>query len=215
MYLTRAKANKKLPIPRKGTKYLAKASSHVKNGVPVVIAIRDMLRLARTSKEVKHLINEKKIKLNGQIVKSHRESIRLFNILEADKKYKLILLPTGKFKFEETKDNSKLCKVVNKKMLAGNKTQLNLHDGTNVLITKEEKVGVDDSLLIDFSHKIKKIIHFEKNKPVFIISGKSTGLNGTIKEVSKNHAIIKLDEIEKEVELHKSHVIVYESRNNN
>ena len=80
MYLSRAKASRKLPLPRKGTKYLARASSHLNSGVPVVIAIRDMLKLAKTSKEVKKMINERMIKINGKEVKDLKESIKLFNL---------------------------------------------------------------------------------------------------------------------------------------
>jgi len=36
-----------LPIPRTGTKYVVRAASYVGEGVPVVVAIRDMLQLAK------------------------------------------------------------------------------------------------------------------------------------------------------------------------
>ena len=64
MHLKRQEAITKLPIPRKGTKYVARALSHLDNSVPVVIAVRDMLRLARTTSEVKKMIHEKIFKLN-------------------------------------------------------------------------------------------------------------------------------------------------------
>ena len=65
MYQTRSEAIKRLPIPRKGTKYVARALMHKKNSVPVVIAVRDMLKLAKTAKEVKKTIREKMIKINN------------------------------------------------------------------------------------------------------------------------------------------------------
>ena len=124
-HLKRTKAIRRLPIKRKGTKYIARASNHVKDGIPVVIAVRDILKLARNAKEVKKMVNEGLIKINGKKVKDIKESIRLFNILEADKRYVLTVLPTGRFSFEETNSNYRLCSVSNKKMLRNKKIQLN------------------------------------------------------------------------------------------
>ena len=54
MHQSRQKATTRLPIRRKGTQYVAVASSSLENSVPVVIAVRDILNLARTKKEVKN-----------------------------------------------------------------------------------------------------------------------------------------------------------------
>ncbi len=208
MHLTRTKAIRLLPIPRKKTKYIARAASHVSRGIPVVIAIRDVLGLAKTSKEVKYMIRNKLIKINGKEAKDIKEAIKLFNILEVDKIYKLIILPTGRFKFEETKENSRLCKIIEKTLVRGNKVQLNLHDGTNALLNEKEKANVGDSVELDFSNKVKRIIKIEKGKEVFVISGKSIGLTGKIENIEGKKTKLKLNEINKEVELNVSHIIV-------
>ena len=141
MHQTRKASSTKLPIPRKGTKYIARASSHLNDSVPVVIAIRDMLKLARTAKEVKEMIKDKLLKINGKIVRDYRESIRLFNIFEADKPYKLTILGTGKFAFEEEKNSElRTCKIVNKRLLKSGKIQFNLHDGSNILSKENMRI---------------------------------------------------------------------------
>ena len=99
MHKKRQTLTTKVPIQRKGTKYVARASSHINDSVPVIIALRDMLKLAQTIKEVKYMIHTKLLKINGRPVKDYRESIRLFNIFEADKKYVLKLLPTNPLLF--------------------------------------------------------------------------------------------------------------------
>jgi ribosomal protein S4E len=53
MHQTRQQATTRLPITRKGTKYVARASSDLENSVPVVIAMRDILKLAKTKREVR------------------------------------------------------------------------------------------------------------------------------------------------------------------
>jgi len=195
-------------LPKKGTKYIARANSNSREGLPVVVAVRDMLKLAKTSKEVQFMINNKLLKINGRVVKDVKESLVLFNIFEADKSYELGILPTGRYFFEETKAKTRVCKVSGITNLKNKKVQINLHDGTNVLISPKEKVKIGDSVEIDFGGKLGKVLSLEKGKKVTIVSGKNVGLRGKIQEIDKNKVKIKFDEIEKEVELDKSHIFV-------
>jgi len=206
MYLKRSSMNNKLPLPRKGTKYVARASSHVKNGVPLVVAIRDMLHLANTSKEVNEMIKESLIKINGKLAKDIRESIRLFNILEVGKTYRLIILQTGRFSFEQVKENNRIAKVTSKTIVSGGKVQLNLHDGSNVI--SNEKIAVGDSIEIDLSSKINRVIPFSEGRKAFVISGKNIGKDGVVEKIENGKALIKFQNIDLGVELDKSHVIV-------
>jgi|TARA_B100000315_G_scaffold257312_1_gene305736 small subunit ribosomal protein S4e len=208
MHLKRNHLSRKLPLPKKGTKYIARANSNSREGLPVVVAVRDMLKLAKTSKEVQFMINNKLLKINGKNVKDVKESLVLFNLFEAGKSYELGILPTGRYSFEETKAKSRLCKVSGITNLKNKKIQLNLHDGTNLLISSKEKVKVGDSVGVDFEGKLGKIISLERGKKVTIISGKNVGLHGKIQEVEESKVKIKFDEIDKEVELDKSHIFV-------
>lgn len=192
MHQTRAHVTTKIPINRKGTQYVARASSHKSDSVPVIIAVRDMLHLAKTAKEVNEMIKDRLLKINHKAVKDYRESIKLFNILEAGKTYRLTILPTNKYSFEEiSKTDPRLCKVTDKKLLNNNVLQLNLHDGTN-LVTKS-KISTNDSVYLDSENKIKSHVAFEKGKKAFIISGKYTGKHGVIKEIKSNGVLISFD----------------------
>lgn len=193
MHQSRQEATTRLPIERKGTTYVARASSDLENSVPVVIAVRDILHLAKTKREVKKMITQKILKINGKNVIDFHESVKLFNILEAGKTYVLKLSPTRKFFLEEVKDGKeRLCKVIGKKLLAKDKIQLNLHDGTNVL--GDNKIKIGDSLHLDLSGKIKKHVPLEKGKEVFIIAGRYEGQTGKISDVQGKKASIKFKE---------------------
>jgi len=205
MHLKRTTANRKLPIQRKGTKYVARALNNLHSGLPVVIAVRDMLKLAKTSKEVKHMVNKKMIKINGKVIRDIKRTICLFSILELGEKYKLVVLPTGKFSLEKTKDKYRVGKIINKTFLKNKKIQLNLHDGTNIISKETVKTG--DSVELDWNGQIKNIIRLERGKNVFIFSGKSVGLNGEIGSIEKNKAKIKFKGKQGEVELGMSHII--------
>ena len=193
MHQTRQETTKKLPIRRKGTKYVARALSHPKESVPVVIAIRDMLGLAKTKKEVKKMILQKLLKVNGRDVRDYHESIKLFNLLEAGKTYVLKLSPVRKFFLEETKEkDERLCKVIGKTLLKNKKIQLNLHDGTNLI--GDSKIKIGDSLYLDLSGKIKKHVSLEKGGEAFIFSGKYAGQSGKVVDVQDKTATIKFKE---------------------
>lgn len=209
MHQKRNTLTTKVPLPRKGTKFVAIASSHKSDSVPTVIAVRDMLGLAKNLSEVKKMIHRKLLKINGKIVKDYRESIRLFNVFEADSSYVLKILPTKKFFFEkisEKDSNKRLCKIINKKLLSGNKIQLNFHDGSNVL-SQDKKMSVNDSVYLSFDAKINSHIKLEKSSKVFIFSGKYSGLEGTVSEVEDSIIKIKLKEKEEPVSLNKKQVI--------
>ena len=192
MHQTRSEIDTKIPIPRKGTKYVARALSHKNNSVPVVVAVRDMLKLARTAREVNEMIKQKLLKINGREVKDYRESVCLFNILEAGKSYFLILTENGKFKFEETKSvEERLCKVIGKKLQKKNKIQLNMHDGSNILA--DDKININDSVYLDFSGKIKKHIPLEKGKECIVVKGKYLGEKGKIEQLDNGKAEVKFN----------------------
>lgn len=192
MHQTRKEASLKLPIKKKGTKYLARALSHTYDSVPLVFAIRDMLNLAKTSAEVKGMIHRKLIKLNGRLVSESNTSIRLFNIIEADKNYILTLSPTGKFTFEETKDNKiRLCKIIGKKLIKDKKIQFNLHDGSNVI--SKEKYAIGDSLYLDMNGKVTKHKSLDKGSNVFIISGKYIGTSSKIDSLKDKKVTISIN----------------------
>jgi small subunit ribosomal protein S4e len=182
----------RIPIARKGTKYVARALSSKDNSVPLVIAVRDMLKLARTAKEVQKMIYEKMLKINGREAKDYRESICLFNLLEAGKTYALALDAHGRFIFEEPKNKTERpCKVINKKLLSKKKIQLNLHDGTNILASNEIKTG--DTVYLSLDGKLKSHVKLEKGKPCFVISGKYSGMKGKVEKVDEKGVHVHLE----------------------
>ncbi len=204
MHLTRAKSTTKLPIARKGTKYVARPFSHIYDSITVLAAIRDILKLGKNAREVNEMIKGKLIKINERIVNDYHQPICLLNILHADKSYKLTISPAGRFVLEETKDKTRIAKIIGKKVLNKSVTQLNLHDGTNIIFKEDAKVG--DSLELDFENKIKKVISFGKGKKVFVKSGRNMGNMGIVSSVEGNNVKIKLEE--KEVVLNKEQLIV-------
>lgn len=203
MHQTRSEVIKQLPLARKGTKYVARASRNSSNSVPLLVAVRDMLKLANTSKEVKGMVHNKKLKINGRVAKNLTDPICMFSIFEADKKYLLTMLPTGRFSFVETKESDRKLKIIGKVMVKGKKLQYALHDGTSILSDKEFSVG--DTLILNKENKISKHVAIDKGKEVFALSGSYIGKQGKVQEVLGNKINVKFDNGEAVV--NRSHLI--------
>ena len=149
-YLKRNNFGKFWPIPRKGTTYVAVSSHNKKESIPLIIVMRDILKLVKTKKELRKLINEKQIKINGKEIRETNYPICLFDVLALDtlgKNYKAVLSEKKKFVFEEISGKeakSKPYKVLSKKILAKGNVQLNLMYGKNII--SKEKVNIGDSI---------------------------------------------------------------------
>lgn len=204
MHQTRQNTPVQWPVPRKGTKYVASARLNKGSSVPVVVAIRDMLHLAKTSKEVKEMIKKRLITINDRTVYDLTDTVKLFSLLKADKTYQLTLLPTGKFVFSETKSKERPCKVVNKTLVSKGKIQINLSDGSNILAANNIKVG--DTVYMDSSNKMKKHLAVEKGAEVLVFSGKYSGTKGKIKSIEGNTVLVSFKD--KEANLPNSSVLV-------
>lgn len=188
------------PLPRKGNKYFAIASHSSNEGIPVRIALRDILKIANTAKEVRLMLLNKEVKINGKIRVDSKFPVKINDVvsLKNTKKNYRLVVAGKKLKFEEVSDkeaNKKIVKVVGKVLLSKGKYQINLEDGTNYLSKENFKTG--NSAVINFiENKIEKIIEIKENAEVKVISGKHAGKEGKILTVipEKKECLIKFVE---------------------
>ncbi len=188
MHLKRQKVNTAWPIPRKGTKYVVVTSHEKNNGIPILIILRDILKLAKNRKEVKKILNQKTVSLNGKAVHKDNQVAVPFDIITIrKKKYELVFSEKGKFTVKETEKTEKTIKVTGKKILKNKKTQLNLLYGKNII--SDEKVKVGNSVVIK-ENKITKVIPIEIGKSAVVLSGKHIGKEGEIKKIEGKIAVL-------------------------
>ena len=196
-YLKRQKVPKNWPIGRKGTTYVVRPNFNIERGLPILIILRDILKVAENRREVKKIIHEKQILLNNKPIKDDRENVLLFdnmNIVPTNKFYKMGLSNKGKFKINEIDANDagrKIAKIINKRILKGKKIQLNLSDGRNFL--SDLKCNVNDSVLINLlEKKIEKCVPLKEKAKVIIFDGKHAGERGIINSIKNKTAEIKI-----------------------
>ena len=206
MHLKRSESPKSWPIYRKGTKYIVRPISGIQNGVPLLIVLRDLLKVAKNRKEVKRAIHMKNIIVNNNPAKDEKNSLFLFDTLwipPLKKSYRLEVLSNRKIglgEIKESETNHKIVKVVNKKMLRGKKVQLNMSDGRNLLSNVE--CDTNDSVLINFKEKkIEKCLPLKEKAEIFVFAGKHAGKKGVIDKIDKIKKMAEVSINEKPVSI--------------
>ena len=197
-HVKRLSSPKTWPVPRKGTKYLTSPMpGRIKAlSVTLTMALRDILGLASTSKEVRSMIHGKEVLVNGENAKSYKDPIGVFDVLgipKIGKNYVVVIGEDRKIGLEEFKGSGKTTvrKVVGKTSLKGGKTQLNLFDSWNIL--SDMKVKVNDSVVLDVKKKqIIKHLPFKEGAKVHVIGGTHQGYKGVVDKVSEGQAEVKI-----------------------
>ena len=208
--LKRLFAPKWWPIERKNKKYTFAPRGAYKRelSLPLLLFVRDVLRLAENRKEAWNVIKKGEILVDGRKRKDPNFGLGLFNVIEIPSVKKTWrAVPKNGLSFIEIPENEsklKLCKIVDKKSLKGNRTQINLNDGRNILTN--EKYSTYDSLLIQVpEQKIVDHIKFAEKSVCMIFKGKNAGMIGKIKTIEKDRILM---DNEKTVEVPKDFVIV-------
>jgi small subunit ribosomal protein S4e len=185
----KSKMPKSWPVPRKTkTKKFIAVPSHSKNkAINLLFILRDVLKLAQTRREVKRILHQGDIKVNNKTRKAEEFPVQIFDTISLEKtnKYYRLEIVNRKFLLKEIKkeeSQTKIAKIIGKKILSKNKTQLNLEDGTNVLYEKEFSLG-DSALLNTEKNKVEKVLPLKEKSKVEIISGKHAGEKGELLEI--------------------------------
>ncbi len=190
MHLKRLNTPKRWNVPKKTTKFIARprCGAHPKEmALPLVVVIRDHLKLVENKKACKKLLNNNEIYVDGKPVHDVNYAVGLFDVISLpnhDLYYRISLdYKGGIVPIEIKKDEAdlKLLKIINKTRIRGGKMQLNCSGGRNIIVDKD-KYKTRDSLLYNLkSKKIEKHIPIKEGAKVFVTQGKHAGEIATIK----------------------------------
>ena len=197
-HLKRLTIPKSWSIKKRGIVFIAKPNpgAHpIKLGLPLGVVIRDILCIAKNSKEVKKILHDGEVLIDGIRRKEFKLPIGIMDVMEFKKsnehfrivlnKSKLSLIPIDK-----KEGGFKPCRITGKNKVKG-KIQLNLYDGKSILIEKDEyKVG--DTIVIGLpKQEIKEHIKLEKGCVICLIGGKHMGDIGKIEDIISNKITYK------------------------
>lgn len=191
-HMKRLNAPKVLKIHRKEKVFTIRTSPGayaLKQSIPLGLIVRDYLKLTDTLKETKSVLSNGEITVDGKKVKNHKYSCGVMDVISIPalkKDFRILFNRQGKLTLVPIKSDAakwKLCRIENKTIVKGKQLQLNLHDGRNKIVKKDEyKTG--DVLKINFKdQKIDDIFKFEKGVVSMVIGGSHIGEVANITDI--------------------------------
>ena len=159
--------------------------------MPLGLILRDQLRVCDTAREARHILNRRHVLIDGRPVTDPKFPVGLMDVVsleEAKAHFRMLVDRRGRMSLqavEAPEAKWKLCRVENKTTVRGGKTQINLHDGRNLLLPKDAhktgttlKLGVPDQ---------KVLAHFDLSEgaTALITGGKHVGELAHILAVQK------------------------------
>jgi small subunit ribosomal protein S4e len=180
-------------IPRKTRRFVLKpipGPHAIDRCYPLGILLRDILSIAHTKHEVEEILNQGSVLVDS--VKRYdihfpvglMDTIELPNI---NKTYRLVPkdgVDLRPIEITHEEKNLKLCKIIRKQKVNGNRLQYTLHDGRNIL--HDNRFSTHDTLLIKVpEQEIVSHINMQSNTVVLVSSGVNVGLMGRVVEIKE------------------------------
>ncbi|AJF61382.1 TPA: 30S ribosomal protein S4e [Candidatus Woesearchaeota archaeon] len=203
------------PVKRKTTKFSLRPlpGKPMHECMPMGLVFKNLLKDARTMKEVKAIMNDKEILVDGRRVKDPKYPLGLMDVLSipvSDEQYVLLVNESEKLclqKIDKKESSFKVSKIIGKTVLKGGKMQLNMYDGKNIIV-KDGKFAVGDSAVLSLpDYKIRDTLKLEKGSYAFLTSGSHTGQHGSIENVSAS-GLVKIKTKKEEFETPRESVYV-------
>ncbi len=180
------------PIERKKYIWVARPNPgphSLSRSVPLSILLKNLLKYARSLREVKTILNSDGVLIDNKTRKDYKFPVGVMDnirIVKTNENFRLIINENNKYelhKLNEKEINLKLCKIINKTILKKGKIQLNLFDGRNIIVDKDD-YNVGDTIILDLEkNKINHHLKLEKGSTVYIMDGKYIGYIGKIEEI--------------------------------
>lgn len=194
-HLKRLVAPESWRIPKKVQKFVMKTAPgpHNAGALPVGVWLREHIGIAQNASEVKKILHQRDVLVNGRPCKDPRIGLGVFDIIsipKLGKHYRIQLDKRGNLisvEIPEESAKTRLCKIRNKTIIKGGKVQLNLAYGANILAdnTYKAKDSIVVTLGTDGEDRFRIIDHFPfaEGNVAMIVGGKHSGKVGRIVEI--------------------------------
>ena len=189
-HLKRLAMPRSWPLPRKTSIWVTRpmpGAHSLEHCMPVSLVIRDVLGLAKTSREVRFILHNELAKIDGRVVKDTRRGVGLMDVLSlGDEHYRCVLDHNGRLRYRTISADEaawKICRIEGKTTIKGGQTQLNLHDGRNIIVDDPSQYNTGDSLKLGLPEQsIVDHIRFGEGTRCYLIGGGHVGSTADVKE---------------------------------
>ena len=189
------------PIHRKEFVWVVKPSCgphSLENCLPLAVVLRDVLALAKTRKEAKIMVSQGKVYVDGKVRQEDDFPIGLmdvFSLPEAGRSFRIMPSYKGLILHRIKKEESsfKLCRIENKNSVGGEHLQLNLHDGSNIIVqipeagdSQPNTYSTFDTLKISLPEReMLEQVKMKEKASALITGGKNIGKHGKIVKIEE------------------------------
>jgi len=185
------------PIPRRAHKWVTRpvpGPHPIRECLPVLIVLRDILHVARAGEEAEYLVSEGLVLVDGRRVAEKRFPLGLMDVLALPKTkgyYRFLPVPRRGLiphRIDENEASFKLRKIVGKTSSKHGNVQLNLHDGSACVIrvadprkSVEDIYKVGDSLSFDLrTAEMTDHTRLSPGAYALVTGGRNMGLHGRL-----------------------------------
>jgi small subunit ribosomal protein S4e len=167
-HLKRLNAPDSWHIAKKTRTFITKTAPgpHNANAMPIAVWLRDHMDYARNMKEVKQILGQNDVIINGKPCRDPKMGIGIFDIIalpKSNKYYRILRDRNGRHvsvEIDAEAAKTRLCKVKNKTTVTGGKVQLNLRYGANILADNTYKSGDSIVISLEPETRFKIVDHF-------------------------------------------------------
>jgi len=199
--LKRKPAPRFWPIHRKELVWVVKPSSgphSLENCLPLAMVLRDILGFAKTRKEAKTIVSQGRIYVDGKVMREDDFPVGLMDAIsipDVNKSFRILPSKKGLILHPINKEEAgfKICRIENKTVVKNGHVQLNLHDGSTILVKvadpknpQEDVYKTLDTVKVSLPERqILENIKMKENDFAIITGGKNIGKYGKIVEIEK------------------------------
>ncbi len=183
-------------IPRKDYRFALKpipATHPIARCYPLGILLRDIFNIAPTMREVEKVVKQGNVLIDGVKRYDVHFPVGLMDVIEIPllkKAYRLVPKDGVELRPIEVSDDEKglkLCKIIRKQKVKGDKIQYTLHDGRNI-IQSNNNFNTHDTLLIKVpGQEVIDVVRLQNNTLALVTGGANVGMLGSILEVKEGN----------------------------
>jgi len=166
--------------------------------LPLTLILRDFLKLAKTAKEAKTIVAQGKVQVDGKVRRDVAYPVGAMDVVtipETGHSYRVLPSQKGLVLHPVEKEEAafKLCRIEDKTTVENGHVQLNLHDGTSMLVRvvdpknpSEDTYRTLDTLRINLpTREVLGYMKLGKGVPVILLGGKNVGKHGKVVELEE------------------------------
>lgn len=193
-HMKRLAAPSRWTLPQKEQTWTMKpsAGAHPSElSVPLGVVLRDYLEICDTAREARRAVGDQRVHVDGRPATDIKRTVGYQDVVsfpETDDHYRVLLDERGRVLLvpvAEDRSGWKLARIEDKTTISGGATQLNLHDGRNVVVEPDEdEFNTGDVLQLSIPEQdIENAYTIEPGRIAMITGGAHAGELATVDEI--------------------------------